>query len=82
MRPRATTRKPRTTRPAHSHCEWLNDRHAGYCREAGSRVFQHPRGLLGILFVCPGHALDALALGKPLTVAGRAVSTDAEGGRP
>jgi hypothetical protein len=77
MSPRATTRKLRTTRPADSHCEWLNDRHAGYCREAGTRVFHHPRGLLGILFVCPGHALDALALGKPLTVAGQPASVAA-----
>ncbi len=70
------TRKPRTTRPAHSHCEWLNDRHAGYCREAATRVFRHPRGLLGVLFVCDVHALDALALGKPLTVHGHPASAD------
>ncbi len=82
MKPRATTRKPRTTRPEHSHCEWLNDRHAGHCREAAPRVFLHPRGLLGILFVCHAHALDALAVGKPLPIAGRPAGADGQGGRP
>ncbi len=66
----------RVPRAPHSHCEALNDRHAGYCREAGSRVFRHPRGLLGILFVCTAHALDALALGKPLAIAGRPAGAD------
>ncbi len=82
MRTRKVAPARKVRRAAHDHCEWLNDRHTGYCREAAPHIFLHPRGLLGVLFVCPAHALDALALGKALTVAGRAVSTEAEGGRP
>jgi hypothetical protein len=72
MRTRATV-STRKTRPAHSHCEWWNDRHRGYCAEPASATFRHPRGLLGILFTCSTHALDALADGKRLSVGGYAV---------
>ena len=69
MRKRALS--PRKPRPAaHAHCEWLNDRHAGYCHEPAPRIFRHPRGQWGVLFVCTTHALDALAEGKPLLVGG------------
>jgi hypothetical protein len=60
----------RNGRPAHAHCEWLNDRHVGYCREPGRVVLRHPRGDLGILFVCTAHAIDALGDGKPLPIGG------------
>jgi hypothetical protein len=69
---------PRVARAPHSHCEALNDRHAGYCREPATSVFRHPRGVLGILFTCNVHALDALALGKPLPIAGRLAGADGE----
>ncbi len=72
MARQAASITPRATkRAAHDHCEWANDSHLHYCREAGSHVFRHPRGMLGILFVCDAHALDALAEGKPLPVFGR-----------
>jgi len=67
MRKRATV-STRSKRAEHDHCEWRNDHHAGYCREAGAHPFRHPRGYLGILFVCAGHALDALAEGKELSI--------------
>jgi hypothetical protein len=60
----------RSKRAAHDHCEWRNDHHAGYCREAGTLPFRHPRGYLGILFVCSTHAVEALGDGKPLPIAG------------
>ena len=62
---RATTRRP-SVREAQNHCEARNDRHVGYCREPGRRVFRHPRGNMGILFVCSEHAMEALAEGKEL----------------
>ena len=70
MRTRATV-SPRTPkRAAHDHCEWWNDRHVGYCREPAKHAYRHPRGLMGILFVCAAHALDALDAGKPLPIGG------------
>jgi len=68
MRRRATAPKRAPKRAEHDHCEWLNDRHVGYCREPGKHVFRHPRGDMGVLFVCAGHALDALDAGKPLPI--------------
>ncbi len=71
MARRTTVSARPTKRPEHSHCEWLNDRHAGYCRDAAHRVFRHPRGMAGILFTCDAHAVEALAEGKELPVEGR-----------
>ncbi len=55
-----------TKRAPHDHCEWLNDRAAGYCREAATRCFRHPKGMAGIRFTCDAHGLEALDAGKEL----------------
>ena len=65
---KAAARKP-SVRDAHNHCEALNDRHVGYCQEPAHHIFRHPRGLMGVLFVCQEHAHDAVGEGKRLVVA-------------
>lgn len=62
---KAAARKP-SVRDAHNHCEALNDRHVGYCQEPAHHIFRHPRGLMGVLFVCQEHAHDAVGEGKRL----------------
>ena len=63
-----TTRKP-SLRDAHNHCEARNDTHVDYCREPARHIYRHPRGLMGVLFVCQEHAHDAVGEGKRLVVA-------------
>lgn len=62
--PKAPKRAP------HNHCEWLNDRHTGYCAESVAAIFKHPRFARdgGLVFVCQAHVIDASGEGKRLTI--------------